>query len=188
MPLSAPDEREPRHTRKITCHGYRRADGQWDIDGQITDNKAYDFQNRWRGTITPDQKIHDMSIRLTITDDYLITRCEAIIESSPYQVCPGIAPSFADLAGIRIGAGWMRQVRERVGGRHGCTHLVELLPVMATVAFQTIRVDSGKVRDPAKRPGLMNSCHAHDEDSPNARSIWPEFFEYRDAQRNNGEH
>ena len=40
MPLSAPAARERLHTRQIECHGYRRADGLFDIEGHSTDTKT----------------------------------------------------------------------------------------------------------------------------------------------------
>ena len=51
MPLSSPVAREPIHTRRIECRGYRRADGLWDIEGHLVDTKAYAFMNRHRGEV-----------------------------------------------------------------------------------------------------------------------------------------
>ena len=51
MPLPAPtSERKLLHTRTITCQGYERADGKWDIDGWINDIKTYDVANIERKT------------------------------------------------------------------------------------------------------------------------------------------
>ena len=41
------------------------------------------------------------------------------------------------MVGLRIAPGWVRQIKSRVGGVKGCTHLRELMSVLATVAFQT---------------------------------------------------
>ena len=60
-------------------------------------------------------------------------------------MCGDIAPDFKKLIGLRIGGGFHRAVRERLGGVHGCTHIVELLGPVATTAFQT--VSSGKARE-----------------------------------------
>ena len=50
MPLPDPVPREPLHTRRVECRGYRRADGLWDIEGHLVDTKAYPFANElsWR--------------------------------------------------------------------------------------------------------------------------------------------
>ena len=43
MPLSPPQERELLHSRDIVLRGYRRADGLYDIEAQLTDTKSYGF-------------------------------------------------------------------------------------------------------------------------------------------------
>ena len=48
MPLSAPVARQHLHTRRVTCTGYFRDDGLFDIEGQITDEKTYEHDNEWR--------------------------------------------------------------------------------------------------------------------------------------------
>ncbi len=77
MPLSKPDNRKVVHTRKVECFGYIREDGQWDIEGHMTDVKAYDFENSHRGKIPAGQPVHDMWIRLTIDDSLMIQKSEA---------------------------------------------------------------------------------------------------------------
>src|SRR5260370_19493111 len=86
-----------------------------------------------------------MSIRLTVDHKFTIVDVEAVTDKSPYRMCGDIAPDFKKLVGLRIGGGFHRAVRERLGGVHGCTHIVELLGPVATTAFQT--VSSGKARD-----------------------------------------
>jgi hypothetical protein len=95
------------------------------------------------------------------------------------------------LKGLTIGPGWRRQVQVKVGGVHGCTHLVELLGPIATTAYQTIHSAKARQRrevqadkdDPTDnprsasgRPRLLNSCHAFGESSPVVQKLWPEFF------------
>ena len=138
MPLSPPASRETLHRRLIDMHGYRRADGLFDIEGHLEDTKTYPFGNLDRGTIEPGVPLHGMWLRLTVDEDLVIVACEAATDFSPYSVCPQAAPNFAALEGVRIGPGFTRAVKERVGGVHGCTHLREMLAQMATVAFQTI--------------------------------------------------
>ena len=81
--------------------------------------------------------------------------------------------------------GFTRNVKERLGGVHGCTHLVELLGPMATTAFQTIypilfreRAERGEDAAPGKkrRPSLLNTCHAYASDSEIVRRHWPDFY------------
>lgn len=193
MPLSPPAEREPLHTRHVECHGYRRADGLWEVEGHMTDVKAYAFENDHRGRIEPGIPLHDMRLRLTLDDRFTILEAEAATDAAPYGICGSIAPAFQGLVGLRVKAGFTRQVKERLGGVRGCTHLVELLGPMATTAFQTIypilsreraaaegkAAVSGPPSPPSagdRPPPLLNSCHAFASDGEIARRLWPAFY------------
>jgi hypothetical protein len=120
-----------------------------------------------------------MWIRLTIDDNFKIHDVEAVTDASPFAICPDITPNFAVLKGLTIGKGWRRAVAERLGGVHGCTHLVELLGPLATAAFQTIfpmRERETEGRSAGGRPVLLNTCHAFRSDSPVVKMRWPEFY------------
>jgi hypothetical protein len=193
MPLSPPTDREHIHTRRVTCQGFRRADGLWDIEGRITDVKTYPFANDYRGAIQPGDPIHDMSIRLTVDDHFEVKAVEAVTDKSPFAVCPAITPNFQRLVGLSIKSGWIRKVKELLGGVEGCTHLVELLGPVATTAFQTIfpilsreKAERAKVGAGEKKTGpsaenkrpplLLNSCHAFRSDGEVTRRTWPEHY------------
>ncbi|TQF77751.1 DUF2889 domain-containing protein [Elioraea sp. Yellowstone] len=180
MPLSPPAEREKLHERTIVLEGFRRADGLFDIEARLTDTKTYAFANEDRGEVRPGEPLHGMLMRLTIDAEMTVVACEAVTEHGPYAICPAITPNFAALAGLRIGPGWMRAVKERVGGVKGCTHLVELLGPMATVAFQTtVVLRRNRPADPAKPPALLNTCHAYAADGPIVARRWPQFAKPR---------
>ena len=180
MPLSSPAAgRKPIHTRAIECSSYARDDGLWDIEGHLTDVKAYAFTNKFRGEIQPGEPLHDMWIRLTVDGDFIIRKVEAVTDAGPFEICPAITPAFAKLEGLKIGPGWNRRVRETVGGVQGCTHLVDLLRPMATVAYHTVRWSSSAPRataKPAKRRPPINSCHAWSSEGEVVRGEFPEFY------------
>jgi len=179
MPLSPPVDREPIHRRRIECRGYRRADGLWDIEGHIVDTKTYSFPNHDRGEIRAGEPLHEMWIRLTIDDEMLVRDVEAATDAGPYRVCPDITPRFAVLKGLRIAPGWTKAVRQRLGGVNGCTHLVELLGPVATVAYQTLVALRMKRLDelPAdRRPPVIDSCHAYRSDGEVVQRRWPDFY------------
>ena len=138
MPLSTPTARKSLHNREISCKGFHRRDGLWDIEGRLTDRKNYSFKNETRGMVNAGDPIHDMWIRVTLDDNLLIINVEAATDASPYSICSDITKNFERLIGITIGPGWRRLVQSRVGGVLGCTHLVELLGPIATTAYQTI--------------------------------------------------
>ncbi|HMA16590.1 MAG: DUF2889 domain-containing protein [Bacteroidota bacterium] len=179
MPLSPPVERSCLHNRTYDFHGYRRADGLWDIEGRIVDTKTYPFANQDRGEIPPGEALHDMSIRLTIDEDFKVHDIEAVTDFSPFTICPNVTPNFRRMIGTQIKSGWTLQVRKTLGGIEGCTHLVDLLVAMATVAFQTlypVRAAKAAGRQPGERPGLLETCHAFATDSPIVKRSWPEFY------------
>ena len=179
MPLSAPAAREGIHERRIECKGYRRGDGLWDIEGHLTDRKTYNFVNAWRGEVKAGEAVHEMWLRLTIDDDLTIRVAEAATEAAPYRVCSGAAPLFRQLEGLRIRAGFKREVHKRLGGNCGCTHLIELAGRLATVALQTIV----PLRDREKagiradiHPSLLDSCHALRRDGEVVHEFWPNHY------------
>ena len=184
MPLSTPAPRQKVHTRRVTCEGFRRADGQLDIEGHMTDVKTYGLPNKFRNGIPSGEPIHDMSIRLTVDEDLTILAVEAVTDAGPFAICPNITVNFQRLKGIKIGPGWRKKVLAALGGVEGCTHLVELLWTMATTAYQTLYGERARKRrengeeEPERsgRPPLLNSCHAFGESSPVVKNIWPEFY------------
>ena len=181
MPLSQPESREIIHTRQIKSYGFKRKDGLWDIEAHLTDTKAYEFSNSWRGTVNAGEPIHDMWIRHTLDDDLCIRGIEANSDSTPYELCPKVTKNFKNLVGIKIAPGWNREVKKRVGGIQGCTHLVELLGVMATVAFQTIFSlrEEDIMASSDKKPPMLNSCHAWAENSPVVKEQYPSWYKER---------
>ncbi|HJR22476.1 MAG TPA: DUF2889 domain-containing protein [Dongiaceae bacterium] len=192
--LSAPAEREAQHFRNYAFGGYRRADGLFDIEGRMTDTKSYAFPNDWRQTVEAGEPVHDMRIRLTLDEQFVIRDVECVTAAGPYEICPAITPAFAALKGERIGRGWSRLLRDKFGGRHGCVHHVEMLRAMATVAFQTLygyqsrrdREAGGNSEGPpdreataGRRPGFIDSCHALASDGEVVRTQYPQFYEVR---------
>lgn len=191
MPLSPPVEREKLHRRVIDMHGYARADGLYDIEAWLEDTKSYDIENHDRAGIPAGEALHGMWLRMTVDESMTIQACEAAMDFTPYAICPGAAPNFSAMAGVTIGPGFNRAVKERVGGPTGCTHLRELLAQMATVAYQTVApmrwrkareareaaVARGETPPPARRAIPLNSCHAYAEGSEVVRRMRQEAEE-----------
>jgi hypothetical protein len=178
MPLSQPVAgRESVHTRRIELQGYARDDGLFDIEAWMTDTKSDGFStgDRW---VEPGEALHGMAMRMTVDQDMVIVGFEAVMDNTPYRICPGIAPNFAKLVGLAIGKGFLRAAAERVGGTHGCTHLRELLQQLATVAFQTIypRLRRKETASVPARPPLLNTCYTYRADGPVVQAKWPDHY------------
>jgi len=161
--LSPPAPREEVHNRRISCNGFVREDGQYDIEAEITDNKTYDFPSDFRGGVTPDQFIHHMKVRVTIDRSMTVTAAEAITISGPYAICPTANDVFGNLVGLTIGPGWRRRVTAAIGGRHGCTHISELMGTVGTIAYQTrYGEDARRARAPVGSSGLETAMASGD--------------------------
>jgi len=187
MPLTPPVSRRLLHQRTVQCQGYQRDDGLWDIEGRMTDIKTYAFPNEDRGgAIHAGEPLHDMWIRLTVDDDFLIHDAEARTDSSPFGLCPEITGRYRQLIGVRIGPGWSLKLRELFSGVNGCTHMTELLGPVATTVFQTVygqRYDQEDAKPAAERtpPPVLNTCHALASDSPVVKKRWPQGHTGKDA-------
>jgi hypothetical protein len=184
--------REPLHRRDFSFEAYLRTDGLYEIEGRMTDRKNYAFPNEWRGTIEPGEPLHDMRVKVVLDGDFVIADVTAETAAAPFEICPAITPRFAELKGERIGKGWTRLLRQKFGGEHGCTHHVELLRTLATVAFQTIYGDQQRRRretrsvpptaggDAGKRPDFIGTCHALAADGDVVKQNWPAFYQPRE--------
>jgi hypothetical protein len=177
MPLPPPAPRQHLHTRQVTCQGFRREDGLWDVEGHLVDTKTYEFPNHERGVIRAGEPVHEMRVRLTVDDGLVIRAVAVVTEHGPHTLCGDIAPAFQALVGVAIGPGFRAEVRKRVGGVKGCTHIVEMLGPIATTAWQTIvplreRLSGER---PKSRPAVIDTCHALAADGPVVARVWPEY-------------
>ena len=121
----------------------------------------------------PGTPIHDMQVRLTLDDDFVIHDIEAVTEASPFAICPQATANYKRLIGQRIAPGWRALLRRELGGAEGCTHITEMLMAMGTVAFQTIiPFRKPSEADAGKRDRLLNSCHAFAAEGPVMKELW----------------
>ena len=159
--------RELYHTRRIEAAGFKRDDGLWDIEAWLKDTKGYDFDNFDRGKIKSGDPLHEMRLRLTLDDTMTIKAAHAVTNAAPYSICHQITPNyFEKLIGVQVAAGFSRKIKELFHGVAGCTHLTDMLPIMATVAYQTIV--TARVRDNNNKglERLVNSCHGFSDQQP----------------------
>ena len=183
MPLPQPKTREKLHHRSITCEGFRREDGLWDIEARLTDTKSYAYQNRDRGEVAAGEPVHLMLLRLTLDLDMNIIKVHAAMDYTPFKMCPGARAAMKKLEGLKIGSGWLRQARERVGRRESCTHLFELLGPLSTTAYQTMHIaleERANKRPQRERPKIIDQCYSLASDSPIVKAEWPAFYTGKD--------
>ena len=184
-------ERVPLHNRRIVLQGYRRADGRYDIEGELLDVKDYDYLNSEGETRPAGTPLHHMNIRLTVDAQMVVQAVAVAMPATPFPECHrGEAPLQA-LVGATLMRGWRKAIDAACGGIGGCTHLRELLPAMATAAFQAITHDlamqkRARGEDPFasdQPPPSMGKCIAWDFDGPVVARVAPKFAGYRPPPR-----
>ena len=150
--LGAPAPRTHVHTRRAEYRGYRRDDGMWDIEAELTDAKTYAQSTPDRGVMPAGEPVHGMAIRLTVDDAMKITGVEVGMPAAPFPECQQAKPPMSRLIGCTLGRGWRKAIEHALGGTQGCAHLRELLFNMATVAYQTIPLYQLHLRRTAGKP------------------------------------
>jgi hypothetical protein len=173
-----PVSRRPIHLRRITCEGYERGDGLYDIVGTLIDTKPFALALQEK-TVNADEAIHHMTVCLTVDRDRLIRDVVARTVHGPHAVCGAITQSYRQLVGERIQPGFTKTVKRLFRGEQGCTHMTELLPPMATTAFQMLWSGADDVTDadqPAHRNSPLGGCHALKRDGEIVRLHFPEHY------------
>jgi hypothetical protein len=180
MPLTPVADRELLHTRTIEARGYSRAGGLYDLEAHLLDVKTHDKLGP-AGTRHAGEPIHEMWLRITIDESLTIVGAEACFDAVPYVgQCERIAPDYGRLVGLAIAPGLTSKVKELLGGTQGCTHVTELIGVLATLAFQTIGNRRAREAQATVRPFQLNRCHALATTGEVVRKYYPRWFEPRD--------
>ena len=178
--LSPPAKRQLQQTRSIICTGYARDDGLWDVEAHLVDTKPFDIGLPRNGVPRrAGEHVHEMKIRITIDNDMLIHDAEAATIYAPFEPCAIPPTVFPKLKGLSLNKGWKKGVAEVMGATKGCTHLRELLNILATVCYQTVagspdyfaKMDRGEVQ-----PFYIGSCHAYDESGPLIERLYPDHY------------
>ena len=175
------------HTRSVEYRGYRRDDGLWDIEAQMTDVKTYTHKTPDRGIMEAGEPLHYMKIRVTVDDAMKITDIAVRMAAAPFPECQQAKPPMSRLIGHTLGRGWRTAIEHSLGKTQGCAHLRELLFNMATAAYQTIphyrhhlRRLAGLPEPVLKRPPPhVGQCLAWDFDGPVVKRHRPQFFGWR---------
>jgi hypothetical protein len=173
--------REELHFRRIDMRGYKRSDGLYEVEGRVTDRKPHDFVPLLGGKEVPaNEPLHDMGVRIVYDVQMKVHDIQTFTEAAPYAICPEGGRALQSLKGLNMTAGWSNEVRSRLSGSRSCTHLMQLLMPLATVAFQTMsarRKSAPVVLDPSGRPAKIDSCYAYGAERELVRIHWPEFYQ-----------
>ena len=119
------------------------------------------------------------------------------MDATPFALCPEVEINYQQLVGLNLGPGLRKQVYARLGSHERCTHVTELIWVLATVAFQTVHASMNRRNQDfpeyAPKDGsahtqdsldasvktaqgssntLIDSCYALRRDSPIIKRVW----------------
>jgi hypothetical protein len=182
-------QRELKHTRDLRVEVYKRADNLWDVEARLTDKKASDFRLA-TGPRTASEPVHDMTVCVTINEQFDVLEASAQAHSVPYPgYCETITPAYAQLVGLNLLKNFNREVRIRLGKTHGCTHMTELTAIMPTAAVQAF---AGEVRRPTNSeqndkkvespPFFIDGCHALAREGRAVKDFYPKWFRQAPAE------
>lgn len=174
-------DREELHLRRIEMRGFRRRDGLYEIEGRVLDTKPVDFvPASGDRAVAAGQAIHDLGVRLIFDETMEVRAVSTFMAATPYAECAGGGAALQAMVGVRMAAGWSREVNSRLRGGCSCAHLRELLIPMATAAFQSlsaVRIGQPDRLDAHGRPMKIDSCWAYAAGRDLVRQRWPDFHE-----------
>lgn len=184
MPLSPTQARRELHQRALDMRTYQREDGLYEVEARLVDRKPFAFKRESSPQPVPaGAALHDLCLRITLDDDYVVRQIEAASEVTPWAICRQAETTLLVLVGERIARGWSTKVKERLRGAAGCTHLMEMLIPMATTALQGIRgihLERTRAVDAQGVPLKIDSCYAYGRQREVVKMLWPEH--HRPAQ------
>ena len=181
--LPTPDtERTPLHTRTLTFRGFARADGLWDMEGELHDTKHYDHPSG-SGTRHAGDAVHHLFLRVTLDAQLCIQDISTSMSTAPFGECGVADQHMRRFVGMTMGSGWRQTIEKTIGGLEGCTHIRELLFNLATAAFQTIphhremqRMERGEPQHLSDQPPFfVGKCMSWDVNGPVVARLMPQF-------------
>lgn len=182
MPLPAPAARRHVHIRTVQCDGFLRDDGLWEVEASLLDTKPFDHADYERGPRRAGDPVHKMSIRITVDSNLVVVDAHGAMDDVPYVTCNDVPPRMSALIGIRLGSGWREALRERLGRRQGCTHMVELIGPAITTLYQSMSYreppDEGAAhaaKSNPEKPYFVDGCYSWRADGPNVAKYFPMF-------------
>ncbi len=180
------------HTRTLTFEGYAREDGLWDIEARLVDTKPFPQPLYERGELPPGAPVHDISMRVSVDDQFVIREIAVSMDSRPLGECVRAEPTLQGLVGITLGPGLRQAIKRILGGTQGCAHMREMLVNAATVAYQCVphgrerlRRLAGLPQEPVgdQPPYHVGRCIAWDVDGPVVARTYPQFAGWAPLRR-----
>jgi len=169
-------KRERVHTRSLRIETFAVDDDHVIVEGVLEDTRhlpSYSLARKER----PPAQIHGMVVRLMIGGmPARIVDAEAEMPEVPVEGCREAASSVKKLVGMSIVYGFSKEVKDRLDGVEGCSHLTSLILTMGSAAVQGMAAHRGR-KPPAPEMGagmlayLKDTCCTWREDGPTYRRV-----------------
>jgi hypothetical protein len=164
----------PVHQRKIEIRTVPVGKQQIIVEGWLTDNRLMEGYH-WDGRPRHPGVVHRIGVRLLVGDwPPAILEAEAEMVEIPHELCPTVADSVQKIVGVSVSAGFSEQIRQRLGGVEGCSHLTHLILAMGPAILHGFWAEHSRQPRPLPQskeevqglPYLINSCQLWREDGP----------------------
>ena len=156
-------ERQLKHRRQIDVQVFARGNGLWEVDALLVDVKTHDVQMA-ASRRAAGEPIHEMLLRLVVNEKLDILEAGSETRWMPYVgQCDAHDDAYARLVGLNLMRNFRGELRVRVGGVLGCTHITELaqtLPTAVVQAFAGEVIDTRGTEEGAGKPFQIDRCHA----------------------------
>ena len=178
LPPAAP-QRQLKHRRQIDVQVFACGNGLWEVDAVLVDVKtrATQLADSLRPAGTP---IHDMLLRLVVNEQLDIIAAGSESRWMPYTgLCDKHGDAYSRLVGLNLLQDFRKQLRQRVGGVLGCTHITELAQVLPTAVVQAFAgevIDTRGTADGAGKPFQIDRCHALRSSAEAVRLHYPRWY------------
>jgi hypothetical protein len=172
-------ERQLLHRRSIDVQVFARADGLYDVEAELKDSKTRDIPLA-HGIRKAGDPVHDMLLHLVVDAQLNILSSSSQTRWMPYPGhCDQHGEAYGRLVGLNLLKGFRAEVKQRLAGVHGCTHLTELTQVLPTAviqAFAGLVIDTREGSADGQPPFQLDRCHALRSDGPVVQTHYPRWY------------
>jgi hypothetical protein len=173
----------PIHERSVQIRTYPFENNRIIVEGWLRDEWMV-LGYQWDGTPRPTGVIHWMCARFLLGNQPLtILDAEAEMPAVPHQPCSTALNSIKKVIGLTITSGFTEEVRNRLGGSKGCSHLTYLITAMGPASLQGFWVQQSRQKRPipssikefASLSLLIDSCRLWRKNGPLLKEIKEKF-------------
>ncbi len=171
--------RRPMHRRAIEVQVFAREDGLYEAEARLQDTKTRDLVVGGRPRAAG-ESLHEMVLTLVIDAGLNIRAVRSETLAAPYPgQCEQHGDAYQRLVGLNLMQGFRAEVKARLGGVLGCTHITELCSVLPTAVLQGfagVVLDTNEGAGSGQRPFQIDRCHALRSGGPVVQTFYPRWY------------